>query len=227
MKKTIVTVFSALFIALSTQAAVDVSVGYTSDYYFRGTQLADSFIEAAVDYSEGDFYAGMWTAQPFETAKDDSVYLNEIDFYGGYGVALSDVAALDFGLCAYAYPELDEGDEVTYEPYVGVSFDLPVSPALYVYYDLTLEILTVEGSLGYSVEVDEVSTIDFGVAVGNVSPDEGDSGIYYTASVGYSLAIGDTASFSCSLNYNDGEDVLSAGNWDDGFYFSLGLSAGF
>ena len=227
MKKTIITVFSALFIALSTQAAVDVSVAYTSDYYFRGFQLADSIIEAAVDYSEGDFYAGMWTAQPFEGAGDGLVYLNEIDFYGGYGVALGDVASLDFGICAYVYPELDEGDEATYEPYIGLSFDAPLAPTAYVYYDLTLEILTVEGSLGYSIEVDETSTVDLGVALGSVMPDEGDSGLYWTASLGYSKSIGDTASFSASVNYNDGEDVLSSGNWDDGFYFSLGLSVGF
>ena len=227
MKKTIITAISALAAVSGLNAGVDVTTAYTSDYYFRGFQLADSIIEAAIDYSEGDFYLGTWTAQPFSPAEDDSIYQNEIDFYGGMGFALSDAISLDVGMCAYIYPELESGDTATYEPYIGVAFDSPLSPSFYVYYDLTLEILTLEGSIGYSVEIDETSTLDFGVSLGSISPDEGDSAIYYTASIGYGLAIGETASFSASLNYQDGDDEITAGNWDDGFYASVGLSVGF
>jgi len=227
MKKTIITAISSLVAVASVNAAVEISTAYTSDYYFRGFQLADSIIETAIDYTEGDFYLGVWTAQPFDTAEDDSVYLNEIDFYGGYGFALSESISLDAGLCVYAYPELSEGDTATYEPYIGVSFDTVLSPSLYLYYDLTLEILTFEGSVGYSVEIDESSTLDFGLSLGSISPDEGDSAMYYTASIGYGLSIGETASFSASLNYQDGDSEITAGNWDDGLFFSVGLSVGF
>jgi uncharacterized protein (TIGR02001 family) len=226
MKKTIITVFSTLLLASSVPAAVDVSVAYTSDYYFRGSQLADSIIEAAVNYSEENFYAGVWTAQPFEDAADDTEYQNEIDFCVGYGAAAG-IASYDFGMTAYVYPELDEGDDSTYEAYAGVSLDLPAAPSLYVYYDVTLEVLTIEGGLSHSIELDETSTIDFSVSLGDVIPDEGDSGIYYLASLGYGLSIGETASFSASLNYTDGDDILTGGNWNDGFYFSVGLSVGF
>lgn len=227
MKKTILTAISSLLTVASLNAAVDISTAYTSDYYFRGTQLADSFIETAIDYSDGDFYLGVWTAQPFSAADDDSLYGNEIDFYGGYGIALGESISLDVGLTAYVYPELDEGDTATYEGFIGVAFDTVLSPSIYMYYDVTLEVLTFEGSLGYSVEIDESSTIDFGVAAGLVSPDEGDSAMYYTASVGYGLSLAENASFSASLNYQDGESELTGGNWDDGFYFSVGLSASF
>ncbi|MEQ9825855.1 MAG: TorF family putative porin [Puniceicoccaceae bacterium] len=227
MKKTILTAISTLLAAASLNAAVEISTAYTSDYYFRGVQLADSIIEAAIEYSDGDFYLGVWTAQPFAAADDDTLYGNEIDFYGGYVIALSETVALDVGLTAYVYPDLDEGDTATYEGYLGVSFDAPLSPALYVYYDVTLEVLSVEGSLGYSVAIDETSSLDFGVAAGLVSPDEGDSAMYYTASIGYGLSLAENASFSASLNYQDGESELTGGNWDDGFYFSVGLSASF
>lgn len=227
MKKTILTAISSLLTVASLNAAVDISTAYTSDYYFRGVQLADSFIEAAIDYSDGDFYLGVWTAQPFSAADDDTLYGNEIDFYGGYGIALSDSIALDVGLTAYVYPELAEGDTATYEGFIGVAFDTVLSPSVYVYYDVTLEVLTFEGSLGYSVAIDESSSLDFGVSAGLVSPDEGDSAMYYTASVGYGLSVAENASFSASLNYQDGESELTGGNWDGGFYFSVGLSASF
>ena len=227
MKRTIITAISAVAAISSLNAAVDVTTAYTTDYYFRGFQLADSIIEAAVDYSEGDFYLGAWTAQPFDAAGDDSIYQNELDIYGGMGFALSDTISMDVGLCAYIYPELSDGDTATYEPYVGIAFDAALAPSFYVYYDVTLEALTLEGSIGHSIEIDETSTLDFGLSVGSISPNEGDSAIYYGASVGYGLSIGETASFSASLGYQDGDDAIVGGNWDDGFYASVGLSVGF
>lgn len=227
MKKTILTVISSLLIASVLRAGVDVTTAYTSDYYFRGTQLAQSIIETAVDYSEGDFYMGVWTAQPFEDAEDGSEIENEIDFYGGYGIALSETAALDIGIAAYMYPELDDGDEITYEPFIGIAFDTPLAPSFYVYYDLTLESLTLEGSIGHSFEIDESSSIDIGLSVGNVSPDEGDSAMYYLLSAGWGYALAETASLSIGFNYTDGDDELVGGNTDDGFYASIGISVGF
>jgi len=227
MKKTIITAIAAIAAVSGLNAGVDITTAYTTDYYFRGFQLADSIIETAVDYSEGDFYLGAWTAQPFDDAEGGAEFQNELDIYGGMGFALSDTISLDVGLCAYIYPELDDGDTATYEPYIGVAFDTALAPSFYVYYDVTLEALTLEGSIGYSVEIDETSSLDFGLSLGSISPDEGDSAIYYTASLGYGLAIGETASFSASVNYQDGDDEIVGGNWDDGFYASVGLSVGF
>lgn len=51
---------SALF--AQEESSLTLSTAFNSDYYFRGTQLADSFIETAVDYTYGDFYAGLWYA---------------------------------------------------------------------------------------------------------------------------------------------------------------------
>jgi uncharacterized protein (TIGR02001 family) len=227
MKKTITTAISSLIAAASLNAAVEISTAYTSDYYFRGIQLADSIIETAINYSNDSFYLGVWTAQPFEKAGDNAVYLNEIDFFGGFGVSLSETISLDIGATAYVYPELSDGDKATYEGFVGIAFDTILSPAVYLYYDVTLEAFTVQGSIGHTFEIDESSSLELGFALGNVSPDEGDSAMYYTASLGYSLALGETASFSAKLGYQDGDSDITAGNWDDGFFFSVGLAVGF
>lgn len=223
MKKTILTIITSTMIAGASSAAIDLTTGYSSDYYFRGVQLADSIIEAAIDYSEGDFYAGVWTAQPVERG-DGGLWENEIDFYAGYGAALSDIIAADIGFTAYVYPELEDGDTTTWEPFVGFAFDTELAPAIYFYYDVTLETFTVEGSVGHSFEIDEMTSFDIGAYVGNASPDGGDDTTYYGLSAGVGYSLSDTASLSASINYQDAEDVV---NQDDGLYFSVGITGSF
>jgi uncharacterized protein (TIGR02001 family) len=228
MKKTIVSALSFV-IALSTMsAAVDVTVGYTSDYYFRGTQLADDILEAEVEISlDEGFYLGVWTAQPLTNPAPGWLFENEVNFWAGYGLDVGSGVEMDFGLTAYWYPELSDDDSVTYEAYMGAAFDTLLDPSVYVFYDFTLKALTLEGSIGYSYEIDEVSSLDFGLSLGYVDPDGGDSGIYYLVSVGYGYALAENASFSLSANYTDGDSALSGYNWDDGFYFAAGLTVGF
>jgi uncharacterized protein (TIGR02001 family) len=221
MKKTILSAIASLAAITVSSAAIDVTTAYTSDYYFRGTQLANDIVEAAVDFSEGDFYAGIWTAQPINDGPGGAEIQNEIDFYTGIGISVTETFALDLGITAYVYPELDEGDQETYEFFVGGALDVVLSPALYFYYDETLETWTTEISASYGVELAK-GALDFGVSFGNVSPDGGDSAVYYLGSVSYSYS-----GFSATLSYTDGDDELVGGNWDDGIYFSLGFSAGF
>ena len=80
----------------------------------------------------------------------------------------------------YYYPELDTSggaDSSTFEPYVGVSGSVGgFSPGAYVYYDTTLEVLTLEGSIGYSVALEPAgASLDFSAALGRADPDVGSS----------------------------------------------------
>jgi uncharacterized protein (TIGR02001 family) len=216
MKKLIATAATALMLASTLPAAFEASVGYNSDYYFRGVQLSDDFVEAGIEFSEGSFYAGVWTAQPL-----DSEYVKEYDLYAGYGIDASEEIALDFGATAYIY---SEGDS-TYEFFAGASFDfgLPVAPAVYFYYDIELEVFTAEVSAGYTIEIDEVSSVELSAAVGHARSDDSDYN-YYLLSASYSYAISDALSVSASVNYTDASDIT---NKDDGFYYSIGGSFSF
>jgi uncharacterized protein (TIGR02001 family) len=215
MKKTITTAISSLLAAASLHAAVDVSVGYNSDYYFRGIQLADDFIDASIEYSEGAFTVGVWTAQPL-----DSIYVQEYDVYAGWGTSLTDGVSLSLGLTGYIYSE----GKSTWEPYIGLSFDeAPLAPSLTFFYDLTLQIFTGEAGFGYSIAIDDASGIDLGVSVGYAATNS-DSSTYYVLSAGYSYAFSESSSFSASVNYTDGNNVTQ---WDDGIYFTVGMSMGF
>ena len=73
-------------LGVSTVATADVSynVGYASEYYYRGYYQKNSSASAGIDYEEGGFYVGAWTADVGEGL--------EYDIYGGYGMDIGDIS---------------------------------------------------------------------------------------------------------------------------------------
>lgn len=89
---------SAAFVSTSASAegAVSANVGVVSEYIFRGiTQTTTSTASAGVDYENGGFYAGIWTA--------DVVDGLEIDYYAGYGLETESGVGISAGFTRYDY----------------------------------------------------------------------------------------------------------------------------
>ncbi|NRA27948.1 MAG: hypothetical protein HRU10_11960 [Opitutales bacterium] len=221
MKKTITAIVAAFAVASASaqELSISTTVGYESTYIFRGAELADDIFHGSVDFAYGDFYAGIWTAQPITESQ-----ANEIDFYAGYGVAVSDLVSLDFGGTIYYYPEAGSGDESTFEAYIGAAFDVLASPAIYVYYDFDLEWVTVEGSVGYSIPLSEEASFDLGGYIGYIDGDDIDGGYYVGATADISYTFTDYASGSIGIRVSDLDDDLGG---DGEFYWGASFSAGF
>jgi uncharacterized protein (TIGR02001 family) len=84
-------------------AEVSYNVGFASEYHYRGIKQKNSSASAGIDYEEGGFYAGAWTADVGDGL--------EIDGYLGYGIEIEDFTA-SLGLTGYYYTgEFDD----TYE----------------------------------------------------------------------------------------------------------------
>ena len=227
MKKTVL-IITALLASLSLRAeeessySATVDVTYATTYVFRGVELANGTL---IEIAKGNFAAGMWSAQPITDNID-----NEIDFYAGFSVPLNDSWAFDAGATLYYYPELDTAggtiDDATWEPYISVSGDVNgFAPVISAFYDITLEVLTLEGSLGYSVPLEGVaSSLDFGASLGRVDPKSGTGYTYYNLGVSLPFAISDTATISVSLDYAH-NDIAGADN--DFFFGTIGMSIGF
>ena len=88
--KTLTKAISAAAIAVgslgaTSVASADVSynIGYASEYYYRGFYQKNSSASAGIDYEEGGFYVGAWTADVGEGL--------EYDIYGGYGADIGDI----------------------------------------------------------------------------------------------------------------------------------------
>jgi len=230
MKKSVL-IIAALMAGLSLRAdeakssySVTLDFPYTTKYVFRGVELARQSIQPSVELGVGNFTAGIWTNQPLVDNTD-----NEIDFYAGYSTALSSGWSLDTGVCLYYYPELDASsgaDTSTWEPYVGITGSVgSFSPGVYVYYDLTLKNLTVEGQLGYSIPLEPAgASLDFSLNLGRVDPDVGDAYTYYSIGASVPFKLSESGTLTLGVNY--AHNNLPGG--DSGtFYGTAGITIGF
>jgi uncharacterized protein (TIGR02001 family) len=206
----------AAFSSLNAAEDVDVSmsVGYESRYIFRGFKLADESMVVSIDAAFEDAYLGMWSNQPITGNFD-----NEFDFYGGLGFDVAEGISMDVGGTLYYYPESGQNSE-TFELYAGFAFDTELSPAIYFFYDLDLEALTVEGSIGHSFEMDEKSTFDVAAFLAHVDGDGFDYS-YYGVSGDVIYSLGDTSTASIGVRYSDGSDGP-----EDEVYFGGSISTG-
>lgn len=232
MKKTIVCL-AALGAGMSYAGAQELSISssfaWESEYIFRGVQFADEYFAPSVDLAYGGFYAGIWAALPFDLDRSMGE-VNEVDYYGGYAMDVSETVGLDFGATYYTFDSQDDffdSDVNTFEVYTGISMSTALSPAFYVYYDFDLETLTFEGSVGHSIEVGETSTVDFSASAGWVEPDVGDSYLYYGASASYFYGFTENAGLSIGLNYYGADEDLMYGGDGNTLTYSFSFSAGF
>lgn len=212
-------------VAVSTASAQDevvisASIDYVTEYVFRGYSLAEGAIQPGVEVSYGGLYGGIWYSAPVE---NEDLYLDETDFYAGYGFDIAEGVSGDVGVTHYAYSG-SQYDGTT-EIYGGLSFDQPFSPSVYGYYDFDLEIFTVEGSGGYSWPLAEATSLDLGVAVGAATGDDVDwqyGSVGLAVTQAFSEFVSGYAGINAGVNSEDGfiDDA------DDGTFQSTGVWAG-
>ena len=243
MKKYCLAASAAILSSLASAAvqagdvSVSTSIDYVTDYVFRGVSLADTAIQPGVEFATGAFTTGAW----FSTGVGDtSIFAgDEIDLYASYSFALSDNISADIGGTYYHYPQsgslfsTNGGGSGTYEIFASVGFDAALSPSASIYYDLTLESLTLEGGVEYSFPVSSKTNFDLGLTAGLVDGD-GFSYEYGQASAGLSYAFTDAVSAYVGANYALSSDntlnykkILAGTPKDNLLFFGTGISAGF
>lgn len=224
MKKILFTGLAALAACAVSygQYSLSVDVTYASSYIFRGIQLGDGTFHPSVEASSDDFYGGIWLATPMEN-RNSGGWSDELDIYGGYTPSLSDTTALDIGATYYTY---QQGGENSFEIFTGVNLDLEgVTPGLYVYYDLDLETVTYQGSIGYSVPLESMgASLDLSASLGYVDPENADAYSYWGVSAVVPYQIADSATFSIGIHYASNDMRLADTNF---VYGTVGVTVGF
>ena len=218
----------AFFSALSADkvAAEDigaeVSVGYDTDYMFRGVNLGEDLLWSDVNVSttltDGlDLGVGAWYANVADDAGND-----ELDIYAGLSTSMGDIS-LDLGATYYYYPDPVAG-EGTLE--FGVGFGTSVGPfdlSLGLYYDIDLEAAYYEVGAATSFDLTDTMAVDVGGALGNF---DGDTLTALTFTIGVPITLSDSASLSPYVGVNipldDYEDEFG-----DDIYSGLSLTVGF
>jgi hypothetical protein len=223
MKKALAVGLAALVTCGVARAEYSISTDLTfaTSYVFRGIQLGNDTLHPSIEASQDDFYAGFWGALPINNL-DSKGWINEFDFYGGYGIDLGDDLTLDLGGTYYYYPQ---GDSTT-EFYAGLSGTLgAITPSVYAYYDVTLEALTLQASFGYSLPMESVgSSLDLSLTGGYVKPDEDDSYYYWGASAVIPFKVSENATISAGLHYSRNTTDMEDRDW---VYGTIGLTLGF
>ena len=160
----------AFFSALSADkvAAEDigaeVSVGYDTDYMFRGVNLGQdllwSDVNVSTSLSDGlDLGVGAWYANVADDAGND-----ELDIYAGLSTSMGDMS-VDLGATYYYYPDQTAG-EGSLEFGIGLGTSAgPIDLSLGLYYDIDLEAAYYEVGAATSFDLTDTMAVDVGGAL--------------------------------------------------------------
>lgn len=224
-------------------------INSVSEYVFRGVSLGGSSLQPSTEISTDiGITVGVWYSAGL--GADSSVQADEIDLYASYSLPLEGFISAEVGGTYYHYPqsgalfETEGGRAGSYEVYGSVGLnDVPLSPVATVYYDFTLESLTLEGSVGHSLNLPrEGWSADLGLTVGHVDFDNSFDYQWGTATVALNKDITDNIDFFLSGNFTvNSEDntlgfdreVSNTGfefatrDSDTQFWFGTGLSVSY
>ena len=225
------------------------SIASVSEYVFRGVSLGGASLQPSTEIST-DFgiTVGAWYSAGL--GSDSSVQADEIDLYISYALPIEGPISAEVGGTYYHYPqfgslfETEDGFAGSYEVYGSVGLnDVPLSPSATVYYDFTLENLTVEGFVGHSLDLPRDGwSADLGLTAGLVDSDQGFDYEWGTATVALNKAVTENIDFYLSGNFtvNSEDDTLgfdrvvapnglefATRDSDTQFWFGTGLSVSY
>ena len=212
--------------AAGEDLGAEVSVGYDTDYIFRGANLGQdllwSDVNVSTSLSDGlGLNIGAWYANPTDAGDD------ELDIYAGVSTDLGGMS-LDLGTTYYYYPGATSDNTLEFGAAVGTSvgaFDV----SLGVYHDIDTENTYVELGAGTSFDLTDNISLDLGATIGNnqdeVVGGQADGLTAVTITVGAPIGLTDNASLTPYLGINAGlDDNQDAG---DEIFSGISLSVGF
>ena len=212
--------------AAGEDLGAEVSVGYDTDYIFRGANLGQdllwSDVNVSTSLSDGlGLNIGAWYANPTDAGDD------ELDIYAGVSTDLGGMS-LDLGTTYYYYPGATGSNTLEFGAALGTSvgaFDV----SLGVYHDIDTENTYVELGAGTSFALTDNISLDLGATIGNnqdeVVGGQADGLTAVTITVGAPIGLTDNASLTPYLGINAGlDDNQDAG---DEIFSGISLSVGF
>jgi hypothetical protein len=217
--------------------SVSESVGFESEYLYRGLSVADSTLVATVDASyklyNGSLYASVLAAVPNEAVYFDKEVKSTVGYkLPVYGKFTADVGASYDWFTNGSYLNRDYSREI----YAGVTYaGLYVNPAIYAKYDFDLKAWTVDVSGSYSWDLAKYgvanTSVDVGAHYAYISADDADNAgnsdsyAYYGANADVVYHFSKTASASVGARYASNNEDTEVG--DNNVFWGFKLSAGF
>lgn len=207
------------FLASFSMADVAMDVSVNSLYVDRGVQIADLTWHPSAEFSQGDFYSGLWVAQPLEKTGAPDFFADELDLYVGYGWALGHKSALDVGVTRHWI----SGSDASTEAYVGFAAELGTfAPTVYFYNDFDLDEFVVEATTTVAIPLEGFPV----EATGRLGFVDGESDYRFIGvDVIYPVELSDSARLAFGLHYSSND--LGEAVPDSNLYGSASFSIGF
>ena len=160
-KLVILALLSAFSINVSAKSAANgqLSVGYATESYFRGSQISEDAVELQVSANgvvNGlDVFADVLSVQSNEGTDTDFATI-------GLGKQINDLVTLYGGLININ----PEGASSQLDAFISANLDLPLSPSVSVYRDTDDDLYTYEASISKTFDVG-FAELDLGGSLGS------------------------------------------------------------
>jgi hypothetical protein len=201
MKTKLLSLFTAFGLITNAAIASSASIGYTSDFFYRGEQKALESFQSKVDY--GVSILGLDTA--WHACTNQSVDQG-VDSYG-----LSFAAGKSFsdGLLS-AYVGFNHFEDVPGEAlsevFVQAGSNIVLNPSVSVYRNVDEELFTYEGSISHSLDL-KVASLNLDASAGNTEVSTSDNRTYYSVGAELARQIGAGVDAGVSVDLVDSDDI--------------------
>lgn len=200
MKTKLLSLLTALGLITNAALAGSASIGYTSDFFYRGDQKALESFQSNVDFDTSvlglDVLLHACTNQSVDSG---------VDSYGlsaAGGKSFSDgLVSLYLGFNHYE----DVPGEALSEIFVKASSNVVLNPSLVIYRNIDQSLFTYEGGLSHSFDV-KIASLNLAASAGNTEVNTSDNRTYYKVGSELSKAIGQ-AEAGLSVDLVDSDDI--------------------
>jgi hypothetical protein len=201
MKTKIVSLLLALGLITNVALASNsASIGYTSDFFYRGEQKAKESVQSKIDLSSEvlslQAFLHACTNQSVDTGSDS------YNLSASLGKSFSDGLVSLYG--GFSHYEDVPGNALS-EVFIRASSNVLLNPSVSIFRDIDDELFTYEVSLGHSLDLG-VASLGVDAAAGSTDLSSSSERTYYGIGANLSKQFGGSLA-ALSVDYIDADDI--------------------
>ncbi len=200
MKTKLLSLITALGLITNVALAGSASIGYVSDFFYRGEQKALESVQSKIDY--GTSILGLESA--FHACTNQSAD----EGVDSYGFSVSAGSSVIEGLLSvyggFSHYE-DVPGEALSEVFVRASSDVFLSPTATISRNVDDELFTYEAGVSHDVDL-KLASLNLNGSAGNTEVTESNTRTYYSVGAELTRAVG-SAEAGLSVDLVDSDDI--------------------
>lgn len=201
MKTKLLSLFTALGLLTNVAVASSASIGYVSDFHYRGEAKALESFQSKIDY--GTSVLGIDALLHACTNQSIDQGVDSYGFSAALGKSFSEGLLSLYG--GFNHYEDLPGDALS-EIFVKAGSNILLNPSVTIYRNVDDELFTYEGGLSHSFDLKAFS-LNLDAAAGNTEVSASDNRTYYSVGGELSRQIGAGVDLGFSVDLVDSDDI--------------------